>query len=272
MRFMVDRLFIVLMSAVLTSCAFPVSPGPSYDSRENIPSAAPAFIVAGTTSRAEVLLRLGEPDGATKDDRQFVYVQRAYTGGYRAFLAGPGSAHAIQWGAVKMAYDRLIVEFDGENTVTFSRHERISCTEKYDSSHSDDPCMDVANLDMKLKSNAAIFNNVAWCRSSTYTGWWISRKSALEMGCLIGNLVIGDTAVLLYPENADNKSVPLLTLPYIEISSAEKLKHAIYDSYGIVLQRVDGSRDVVRVFSEPIGGTNRLEGLLLPRIKIGVPK
>lgn len=55
--------------------------------RQNIDGTVPDFIVPGQTTRADVLLLLGEPDRREADDTHFLYIRETEEGGV-AFMVG----------------------------------------------------------------------------------------------------------------------------------------------------------------------------------------
>lgn len=102
---------------VLFSAACVVIPTPEHRIQGRVPcdDDKTAFIVKDTTSKEDVLLKLGEPDLVLNHERIFVYrweMVAAYffVGGYGAGAGGP-----IQ------RPNFLIIEFNDRNTV--SRHE-----------------------------------------------------------------------------------------------------------------------------------------------------
>lgn len=57
-------------------------------SRENVTEEPPMGIVSGTTTRVDVLLKLGEPDRASQDESEFWYVASKVKGGIIAGYNG----------------------------------------------------------------------------------------------------------------------------------------------------------------------------------------
>ena len=49
-------------AVLLAGCPFPIPTGYSFNSRENLGEAVPAFIKSGETTRLDVMMELGEPD------------------------------------------------------------------------------------------------------------------------------------------------------------------------------------------------------------------
>ncbi len=85
---------VVAFVSALSGCiALPV-PGYYVSARRNIGEAVPAFIVSGTTTRADVLMTLGHPEFVNGDNSEFVYLvvrNRAgiwMTYGWREYTTG----------------------------------------------------------------------------------------------------------------------------------------------------------------------------------------
>jgi hypothetical protein len=247
----------------------PLSKGPLPDSRTNIAAEVPTFLVSGVTSRAEVLLRLGEPDGAADHDRQFIYMKRVRTSGHGTFLCAQGGC--LIWTTEGMLYDRLTIQFDEQNKVASSKHEQISCTEETDSWNREAmPCMNTNNLELTRKSHDFVFSHAVWCRGVLLNGWTLDHKGA-PIDCPRGNLVIGDAEILLYSGAANNRSEPTIALPYAEISSVEKIAD-IFATTGIAVKRVDQIIDSITIeheWSKVADGhsVKRALELLLSRVK-----
>lgn len=73
-RNLVRESVVVAVVSALSGCiALPV-PAHYVSARRNIGEAAPAFIEAGTTTRADVLMTLGKPEFVKSDKSEFVYL------------------------------------------------------------------------------------------------------------------------------------------------------------------------------------------------------
>lgn len=81
-----------LISACVPIPVLPFGDRPGF--RQNIDGTVPAFIVPGQTTRADVLLALGEPDRREADDTSFLYVRETEEGGV-AFMVGGGMRGGI---------------------------------------------------------------------------------------------------------------------------------------------------------------------------------
>ncbi|MDN0084652.1 hypothetical protein QU487_18110 [Crenobacter sp. SG2305] len=244
MKALASRIFVALLLMTLAACIIlPLSEGPSPDTRQNITDQVPTFIVAGVTTRAEVLLRLGEPDGTTEHDLQFTYTKGVRTGGLGILMCGGFNCGG--GASSKMTYDRLTIQFDDKNVVTSSRLERISCWEHDFGGKLSSPCANVAGRDLLAMqinvSDSAVFPSATWC-TGVRLKWW----QALPPDCPIGTLVISTSAILFYADNADSKSAPMLTVPYTGIASAEMVKD-MFSVKGIAFKRADGTNDSITI-------------------------
>lgn len=152
MRGLLRRVVIAVASvAVLTGCPVPLVPRYESESRHNVGERLPDFIVEGTTTRADVLLHLGEPDGRDPEDRWFAYGSRYNEGGVLFVAFGPGGAGAAV-GTKSVRYRRIVVRFDDRGVVTSAGFVERACPSAIGmiggahSSHSGEsaPCIDVA--------------------------------------------------------------------------------------------------------------------------------
>jgi len=245
MKAFASRIWIVLLSTTLAGCiVVPLSEKPSPYRRQNITDEVPAFIVAGVTTRADVLLRLGEPDGASAHELQFTYTKGIRTGGVAMVMCA--ATGCLGGSSEKMAYDRLTIQFDDKNVVSSFQHERIACSETDFGNNASGPCANVSGQDLLLKqinvADGVVFPRAVWCRGTRWK-WW----QVLPKDCLRGNLVISNLAILLYSNNADSKSAPTLALPYTEIASVDLVKDIFSGVALISLKRPEGDYDSVTV-------------------------
>lgn len=107
-----------------------VGTGYHYDSRSNIFSAAPDFIVAGKTTRTEVLLNMGEPDSVWIDESVIAYSAAYDTGGAAVFVifGGPNTVlGGIPIGGGETEFRRLVVSFDPQGVVRNAKLEKKRC-------------------------------------------------------------------------------------------------------------------------------------------------
>lgn len=107
-----------------------VGTGYHYDSRSNIFSTAPDFIVAGKTTRREVLLNMGEPDSVWIDESVISYGAAYDTGGAAVFVmfGGPHTViGGLPIGGGETEFRRLVVSFDAQGVVREARLEKKRC-------------------------------------------------------------------------------------------------------------------------------------------------
>jgi hypothetical protein len=115
-------------------------------SRQNVGERLPDFIVEGATRRAEVLMRMGEPDGRGPGDRWFAYGSRYNEGGV-LFVAG-GAGGVAGAGAESIRYRRIVIRFDDQGVVTAAGLVERACVNTMvalgSTIGSSPPCLDVA--------------------------------------------------------------------------------------------------------------------------------
>jgi len=106
---------VLLFVPLLAGCPIPVPGGYEAGSRENVPAESMDWIAAGTTTREEVLMRLGEADAAAPDGSWLAYGSAYSEGGVVFVIFASGSAAGA--GGEHMEYRRLIVRFDQDAKV-----------------------------------------------------------------------------------------------------------------------------------------------------------
>ena len=101
----------------------PVLPfGDRDGSRQNITDQVPDFIAVGKTTRADVLLTLGEPDQKTDNDEPFQYVRASEDGGVGFMFGGAGRGGLT---GVPVTIRVLSVSFDGNGVVSGAQARRF---------------------------------------------------------------------------------------------------------------------------------------------------
>jgi hypothetical protein len=104
---------------------------PTY--RSNIGDQAPATLVQGSTTRRQVLLELGEPDGRGADDRWFTYESVSRRGGLHwAYVVGAetgrGAIGSIDdWDTAR----RLTIRFDDRGVIAGVSLDQKNCTNSF---------------------------------------------------------------------------------------------------------------------------------------------
>jgi len=123
----------LLHGCIVLPVPVPRSSGPAASSRAEVSKTLPDQIIAGQTTRTQVLLTLGEPDGRGHQDRWFIYSSRVGRGGIGwslVYAAGAGSGGVA--GAVKMGdwerARRATIVFDAGGVVTQVDFEEKTCT------------------------------------------------------------------------------------------------------------------------------------------------
>ena len=119
-------------SAALAACALlsagciPIVALPTLDSssRGNVPAAVPSDLLVGTSSRIDVLLALGEPDGRGPDDRWFSYASTK-TWGTGGVLIVPPLISGVFAGGESVS--RLLMTFDEAGSLSEARLENRKC-------------------------------------------------------------------------------------------------------------------------------------------------
>jgi hypothetical protein len=102
----------------------------SAGSRANVGAASAPQIVAGQTTRLELLLAFGEPDGRGAQDRWFTYRTRTDRGGWHWALVCASISPGLigipvgDWERV----ERLTVRFDERGVVSDVSFEGRNCT------------------------------------------------------------------------------------------------------------------------------------------------
>ena len=146
----------ILTSTLLTGCLFPVPPHYDQYSRENVEGKVPEFITSGVTTREDVMMALGEPDGVALDESWFVYGSAYCEGGMGLFMAAGSAAGVIATTAVQ--YRRLTLQFDPHGVVTQPTFEALTCAQYWGGMSNSPlqeskPCLDIQGLDIPLKFN-----------------------------------------------------------------------------------------------------------------------
>jgi outer membrane protein assembly factor BamE (lipoprotein component of BamABCDE complex) len=223
---------IALISMLLVGCPLPIIPGDSGDSRQNIGDVVPDFIIRGRTTKADVLLALGEPDVVSEHGEWIVYLRKTSKGGV-LFLVG-GAGHVGGSSVEGMTYRRLTIHFDDLDVVTNASHVIASCSQREllieHSGHPlrSPPCASLTGENTLLDTAPS-----AVCQSGEeiqgqqfpsasmlprLCGFQEIRAFRLEPPETTGNLIVGSTSIYFVSPNADSKSKPLLKLDYVEIA------------------------------------------------------
>lgn len=115
------------VAALIAGCPLPLPPGYAASSRENLSAEVSGRLVAGVSTREDVLLLLGEPDGFDPNGAWLAY-SSAYGHGGVVFVMCAGSGCG-GGGSEKMEYRRLIVSFDGRGLLRDANFVSRECWE-----------------------------------------------------------------------------------------------------------------------------------------------
>jgi outer membrane protein assembly factor BamE (lipoprotein component of BamABCDE complex) len=142
---------------LLVGCPVPLPPmGYEESSRGNVPAARPAWIVEGTTSRADVLLRLGSPDGEAVDGSWMGYLSSKHEGGVAfVLIVGTGGGAVSVEGYTER---RLVLWFDERGIVLKALFEEAQCPRAglfVGGSIKSGPCMGFADVGGESSSSPA---------------------------------------------------------------------------------------------------------------------
>ena len=138
----------MLTAAMLTGCPIPIPPGYRMGSRANLGDGAPAFIVTGKTTRADVLLTMGIADGSALDEHWLSFGDHQSKGGV-VFILGQGGGP----GAERLESRRLVVYFDPQGLVERVQFDRRACMQMIPGD--DRPCLDPQGRDLPLLRRAS---------------------------------------------------------------------------------------------------------------------
>ncbi len=113
--------------ALMAGCPIPLPSGYTASSRENISADVTVQLEAGVTTREEVLLLLGEPDGTGPDDAWLAYGSVYGEGGVVFVICAGGGCGGT--GSEKMEYRRLVVTFDEHGLMMNAEFVNRECWE-----------------------------------------------------------------------------------------------------------------------------------------------
>lgn len=145
------------LAALLAGCPLPLPPGYAASSRENLDAGVTGRLVAGVSTREEVLLLLGEPDGVGPEGSWLAYGS-AYGRGGVVFVmcAGNGCGGG---GSEKMEYRRLVVSFDERGLMMDANFVSRECWEDVIAMGGvggrSQPCIQIDAPESTARTNAA---------------------------------------------------------------------------------------------------------------------
>lgn len=150
------RLGLVLTAAVISGCIsvpFPLASGPLPDSRTNVPPQVPPSIVVGHTSRRQVLLELGEPDGSGPNEEWYSYGSAFSHGGLGIVTVSYGASYDARH---NVEVRRLLLQFDASGIVSSVSLETKRCP-MWTSDllrHISLPCLDIQGGDVAAQKSS----------------------------------------------------------------------------------------------------------------------
>jgi len=241
----------VLLTVLLSGCVIlpvPVerSAGPKPESRTNIEDKPPTGIVVGQTTRTQVLLMLGVPDGRGWDDAWFTYASVAERGGlhwYYIAVVGLGYGGGGTTGGPIDNWDtsrRLTVRFDANGVVSDVDLAQKNCNA------SESNCLqarggDLAEADARAAALASVGPVVA-----TYQGFQL--LGPLREGCAswpifsniqgTGPLTLGEQGLVWQSGYSYDRKWVNLAFADVEAVSSP-VRHGLFT--WVPVQKKDGS-------------------------------
>ena len=254
-------LVLVASAALLSGCPVPLPPTYDSASRQNVGEHIPDFIVNGETTRDDVLLRLGEPDGRGPGDRWFAYGSHYSKGGVLFVMAAGGGAGAA--GVESIRFRRLVVRFNEKGVVADSAFvERVCPRYTFGAGGRADvsaPCIDVTVDDAPGSAPlmdsgippgehvVAVYENVVW--AVTLRGLSITERRIVP-----GTLSLTDRSLVFEGKRAETDGSPaVLRIPYADIA------HAQSGLFNQILIHLPGN--VIQAFDIKQAGTTPPDGL-----------
>ncbi|MBN2514111.1 MAG: hypothetical protein JXB18_14325 [Sedimentisphaerales bacterium] len=241
-----NRLLLMSLPVVLIVCVSSciVIPTPSFDSgnaRDNIKKETPFQFDLGKTTRADIILVLGEPDAVSPDELMLVYRSEKIRGIY--FVGGAGYTGAA--GAImKDLY--LVAEFDAHGLL-----QRLKTSSQWLSSADPNEMLPAAttneNWAIKIKKSAYWLNGIDGFKP----------RGSTEMIGSRGQLLLTDKDLQFVVDVPKAqfanipKTSPDLAVPFNDIAEVN------VDKWGL------GRRLVVRTSSGEVHSFNITKGLLL---------
>ena len=180
----------ILFCASLSGCIVlpvpvPTSAGPLAASRTNLGTRVPDSMVIGQTTRTQLLLALGEPDGRATDDSWFVYGAVERRGGLRwAWVAAVGAGYgggAVGGGPLGNwdTSRRLTIRFDENGIVSDASIEQRNCS----ASRGDSGCVDIVGGDISARDEARRDEALRVAAGSVVAVYDHAQITQLGIGC-----------------------------------------------------------------------------------------
>jgi hypothetical protein len=257
-------LVLVALASALGGCVVPLWWGPGFTgaTRENLPESGPTFITVGSTTREDVLLALGEPDGEAADQSWFAYGS-AWTkggGGAFVFVGAPGGIVGGALGSERVVFRRLLLRFDAQGRVADSQFETQACRlmsgwgfiNERSGTADPTPCLDVDGADLRTADAIAAALSPGAPAPPRHRGkWWPderTRWTAPGHPFVEGTVLFTDTELLFFPPPGYAGPLP----PPVRVAFADVAEVRYTDFHTkIQLIRRDGTRESF-VFDEAL--------------------
>ena len=118
---------VLAVTIFIAGCPVPIPSGYSTSSRQNLNDESTGRLVAGVTTREDVLLMLGEPDNDGPNDSWLVYGSVYGKGGVLFVMCAGNDCGGV--GSEKMEYRRLIITFNELGVMTNAEFVSRECWE-----------------------------------------------------------------------------------------------------------------------------------------------
>jgi hypothetical protein len=261
---------------LLSGCIpIPLVSGYETGSRQNIPAQVPGFVVQGQTTRADVVLALGEPDRSA-DDGSWLLYGSGYSRGGLALVAVGGAGGALGIAEEKMRYRLLIFHFDTTGVLSSTELKEKYCPEwsvVAAPGPGSEPirCFDLSGDKLAASDRAAVAAaGERVIGTYPHVIWWSDREQPPGVSVLLkpkeqgewADLSITDGSLVLTPSLNPVPGpdffylvVPLqetVRLP-LAIISEVSTRNRYFVTF-VVLTLADGSRSSIQVMT-PAGGS-----------------
>lgn len=255
---------LLVASLVLQACALPVIMEPGfYDTRSNLGEGIPPFIAIGKTTRAEVVVNLGEPDIQALDGRWFFYVSDYLksASGIVVIMFSAGKGGALPLVDTEVIFRRLFVGFSADGIVESANYYIQECQGVPPSAFADTRSAEKCPLlrrDLELRQQrqnermrAAVpegdrdvrwFERALWVQGKR-AGWY----SSTELRCMdnhnTGMLSISTQSITFLPreQKPTGHSVKFTRISRSEIAKVEMINPFLNEDVGIDILLKNGN-------------------------------
>ena len=263
---------VAFVAAILISCIpvpYVVLPGPLSDSRTNVPTEVPTSIVVGSTTRREVLLALGEPDGRGTNDRWYSYGSAVGQGGAGVFAVGAGGGGAMAGYASRetVEFHRFLVRFTELGIVSDVALETKRCPSWSSLIGATVPCLDIRGYDVdSAASNAEViaqYENVLLWTSPPDEAPCNDRKGPYLNGVNGRLLITSQSLILVKSVNQQGRRLTVVQHPDTEmIIPLSAISSVTPPSESAMLVPAERASVIVAMGDKSCAYATILEGLL----------